>query len=135
MQFEFPFFGRVVTLPKRFIYPLLILWVFLFYGNTIKNTFALDDELVTCTDRQEHPLVSKGIAGIPKIFTSAYASNEEQNYEYRPLVLTSFAIEKSVFGELFVSLDEFIASFLHQGFEMIIQCINFFFVEFQFFIL
>lgn len=98
MQFEFSFFGRVFTLSQRFIYPILVLWVFLFYGNTIKNTFALDDELVTCTDRQEHPLVSKGISGIPKIFTSTYASNDEQNYEYRPLVLTSFAIEKSVFG-------------------------------------
>lgn len=115
MQFEFPFFGRVFTLPRRFIYPLLILWVFLFYGNTIKNTFALDDELVTCTDRQEHPLVSKGIAGIPKIFTSAYASNEEQNYEYRPLVLTSFAIEKSVFGssDAWVHLSHFIQLLLY----------------------
>ena len=115
MQLEFPFFGRVYTLSQRFIYPILILWVFLFYGNTIKNTFALDDELVTCTDRQEHPLVSKGIAGIPKIFTSTYASNEEQNYEYRPLVLTSFAIEKSVFGssEAWVHISHFIQLLLY----------------------
>ncbi|MFM7595968.1 MAG: hypothetical protein ACKO4Y_07310 [Flavobacteriales bacterium] len=98
MLIEFPFFGRVLTLSQRYIYPILILWAFLFYGSSIKNTYALDDELVTCTDRQEHPLVSKGIAGIPKIFTSAYASNEEQNYEYRPIVLTSFALEKSLFG-------------------------------------
>ena len=98
MQFEIPLFGRVYTLSQRLIYPLLILWVFVFYGNGIKNTFAIDDELVTCTDRQEHPFVSKGIMGIPKIFASTYASNEEQNYEYRPLVITSFAIEKSLFG-------------------------------------
>jgi tetratricopeptide (TPR) repeat protein len=115
VQLEFPFFGRVYALSQRFIYPILILWVFLFYGNTIKNTFALDDELVTCTDRQEHPFVSKGIAGIPKIFTSTYASNEEQNYEYRPLVLTSFAIEKSVFGssEAWVHISHFIQLLLY----------------------
>ncbi len=115
MQLEFPFFGRVLSLSQRFIYPLLILWAFLFYGYTIKNTFALDDELVTCTDRQEHPLVSKGISGIPKIFTSAYASNEEQNYEYRPLVLTSFAIEKSLFGssDAWVHISHFIQVLLY----------------------
>ena len=115
MQLEFPFFGRVYALSQRFIYPIFILWVFLFYGNTIKNTFALDDELVTCTDRQEHPLVSKGISGIPKIFTSTYASNDEQNYEYRPLVLTSFAIEKSVFGssDAWVHISHFIQLLLY----------------------
>ena len=115
MQLEFPIFGRVYALNQRFVYPILILWVFLFYGNSIRNTFALDDELVTCTDRQEHPLVSKGIAGIPKIFTSSYASNEEQNYEYRPIVLTSFAIEKSVFGssESWVHISHFIQLLLY----------------------
>ena len=115
MQLEFPFFGRVYALSQRFIYPIFILWVFLFYGNTIKNTFALDDELVTCTDRQEHPLVSKGISGIPKIFTSTYASNDEQNYEYRPVVLTSFAIEKSVFGssDAWVHISHFIQLLLY----------------------
>ena len=115
MQLEFPFFGRVFTLSQRFVYPVLILWVFLFYGNTIKNTFALDDELVTCTDRQEHPLVSKGIKGIPAIFSTSYATNEEQNYEYRPVVLTTFAIENSLFGsaDAWVHISHFIQLLLY----------------------
>ncbi len=115
MQFEFPFLGSVFTLSKRFIYSILILWVFLFYGNSIKNTFALDDELVTCTDRQEHPLVSKGIRGIPAIFSTSYAANEEQNYEYRPVVLTTFAIENSLFGssDAWVHISHFIQLLLY----------------------
>ena len=115
MQFEFPFLGSVFTLSKRFIYSILILWVFLFYGNSIKNTFALDDELVTCTDRQEHPLVSKGIRGIPAIFSTSYATNEEQNYEYRPVVLTTFAIENSLFGssDAWVHISHFIQLLLY----------------------
>jgi tetratricopeptide (TPR) repeat protein len=115
VQFEFPFLGSVFTLSKRFIYSILILWVFLFYGNSIKNTFALDDELVTCTDRQEHPLVSKGIRGIPAIFSTSYATNEEQNYEYRPVVLTTFAIENSLFGssDAWVHISHFIQLLLY----------------------
>lgn len=68
---------------------------FLFYGNTMWNGYSMDDELVV----KGHPLVAKGFSGIPKIFTSRYSVNEKQNYEYRPLVLTTFAIEYQFFGQ------------------------------------
>jgi protein O-mannosyl-transferase len=71
---------------------------FLFYGNSISNGYSLDDELVTTTDRKEHQNVEKGIKGIKSIFTSNYAIDGKQNYEYRPIVTLSYAIEKSIFG-------------------------------------
>lgn len=77
---------------------VIFLFSFILYGNSLYNAYSLDDELVTNTDRQIHPLVDQGISGIPEIFTSHYAQNSEQTYEYRPVVLTTFAIEKSIFG-------------------------------------
>ena len=79
---------------KRKIYLLIFALAFLFYGNTMWNGYSMDDELVT----ENHPLVSKGISGIPKIFTSRYAVNETQSYEYRPIALVSYAIEYQFFG-------------------------------------
>ncbi|NBX80937.1 MAG: DUF1736 domain-containing protein [Flavobacteriales bacterium] len=72
---------------------------FLFYGNSISNGFSLDDELVTTTDRGHHENVEKGIKGIKAIFSSNYAKDGKQNYEYRPIVTLSFAIEWSLFGD------------------------------------
>ena len=79
---------------NRTIYLLIFLISFLMYGNTIPNKYAMDDELVTL----EHPLVSKGISAIPQIFTSRYVQNDQQSYEYRPIVLVSFAIEHQFTG-------------------------------------
>lgn len=72
---------------------------FLFYGNSISNGFSLDDELVTTTDRKQHVNVEKGIGGIKDIFTSNYAIDGKQNYEYRPVVTLSYAIEWSLFSD------------------------------------
>jgi hypothetical protein len=72
---------------------------FLFYGNSISNGFSLDDELVTTTDRKQHLNVEKGIGGIKDIFTSNYAIDGKQNYEYRPIVTLSYAIEWSLFSD------------------------------------
>ena len=83
--------------PKSW-YILFVLICFLFYGNSISNGYSLDDELVTTTDRKVHQNVEKGLAGIKSIFTSNYAIDGKQNYEYRPIVTLSYAIEKSVFG-------------------------------------
>ncbi len=69
---------------------------FVLYFNTVFNDYNLDDELVT----QNHRLTSKGIAAIPEIFASPYYQDESgYKYEYRPLVLVSFAIENALFGE------------------------------------
>ncbi len=68
----------------------------LLYANTLKNGYNLDDNLVT----QNHPLTSKGVSAIAKIFTSSYYTNQADiTFGYRPLVQVSFAIEHQLFGE------------------------------------
>ncbi|MEO8761528.1 MAG: DUF1736 domain-containing protein [Bacteroidia bacterium] len=81
---------------------LFIIFVFtmLLYSNSIKNNYALDDNYVTVTNVNEpgNSRVSKGIRGIPNLFKTHYVEDGEQSYEYRPLVLTTFAIEYQFFG-------------------------------------
>ncbi len=72
----------------------LLVLVFILYGNTIPNRYALDDEIVT-----NNPVIKKGLKGIPEIFTTRYVSNEEQNYDYRPVVKLSFALEYALFKD------------------------------------
>ena len=68
----------------------------LLYANTIPNDYNMDDELVT----RNHRLTAKGISAIPEIFTSTYYKDESgYAYEYRPVVLSSFAIEHQFFGD------------------------------------
>lgn len=74
---------------------IIFLLCFLFYGNTLNNGYSMDDELVT----YNHPVVQKGISAIPQIFTERYTTNSKQSYEYRPVVLVSFAIEHQLFGQ------------------------------------
>lgn len=75
------------------------MWILFFalamvlYGNTLQNGYSLDDELVTL----DQPNVERGFSGIPDIFTSRYSVNAKQNYEYRPLVLVTFALEYQFF--------------------------------------
>lgn len=79
---------------KRKFVLIIFLLCFLFYGNTINNGYSMDDELVT----YNHPVVQRGISAIPQIFTQRYTTNSKQSYEYRPVVLTTFAIEYQLFG-------------------------------------
>lgn len=75
---------------------LIVICSFLLYANSIPNEYNLDDELVT----RNHRLTSKGISAIPEIFTSSYYQDQVgHEYEYRPIVLSSFAIENQFFGE------------------------------------
>jgi hypothetical protein len=72
------------------------LFASLLYFNTLFNEYNLDDELVTLN----HRLTSKGISAIPEIFTSPYYEDEMgYKFEYRPVTLTTFAIEHELFGE------------------------------------
>jgi len=66
---------------------------FALYGNTIPNEYAMDDELVTSTNKR----IENGIKAIPGIFTSLY-SEGKLKYEYRPIVKVTFAIENQFFG-------------------------------------
>ena len=75
---------------------LLFGFCFLLYCNSIGNDYNMDDELVT----RNHYLTSKGISAIPEIFVSPYYKDDMgYAYEYRPVVLVSFAIEHSLFGD------------------------------------
>lgn len=83
----------------RLITIVIILSCFLLYGNSIKNNYALDDNYVTATNPQNpNPKIQKGLMGIPEIFTSHYVESNQQSFEYRPIVLTTFAIEYQFFG-------------------------------------
>ncbi len=67
---------------------------FLLYGNTLVNGYGLDDQFVT-----ENSYTNNGLKSIKKIFSSYYAENDgKNNYEYRPIVKLSFAIEHELFG-------------------------------------
>ena len=79
-------------LEKKFLFFLII--SIILYGNTLKNGYGLDDHFVT-----ENNYTNEGIKSIPKIFSSYYAENDgNNNYEYRPIVKVSFAIEHQFFG-------------------------------------
>lgn len=81
---------------EQFYAIIIFAFSFILYFNTAFNDYNLDDELVT----QNHRLTSKGFAAIPEIFSSPYYQDESgYKYEYRPLVLVSFAIEHALFGE------------------------------------
>lgn len=81
---------------KYFFEVLVLLFTFILYLNSIPNSYNLDDELVTIN----HRLTSKGISAIPEIFSSPYYQDASgYSYEYRPIVLASFAIEHHFFGD------------------------------------
>ena len=104
-----PFF----TAKRMFFISLLL--SFLFFGNSISNGYSLDDELVTSTDLRANQITEKGIGGIAKIFSSNYAIDSKQNYEYRPIVTLSYAIEWSLFStsEKRVNISHFINVLLY----------------------
>lgn len=74
---------------------IILLVVAVFYGNTLKNGYSLDDSIVTEKDN----LTTKGVSAIPKIFKSFYIDGAEDfQFDYRPMVKVSYAIEHELFG-------------------------------------
>jgi protein O-mannosyl-transferase len=78
----------------------------IFYGNSYKNEYALDDDIIM----KENMYVQKGFAGIGDIMTNdAYKSYYENmgvgqqlsGGRYRPLSVVTFAIEQQLFGECY----------------------------------
>jgi protein O-mannosyl-transferase len=59
----------------------------------------MDDDLVTSTHEYTHKNVEKGFAGIIPIFKSRYTTNLTQNYEYRPVTTSTFAVQYALFGD------------------------------------
>lgn len=88
--------GQATWFSRHFPVLIVLAFTFLLYVNMLGNGYNMDDELVT----MNHRLTSQGISAIPEIFTSPYyQDNMGYAYDYRPLVLTSFAIEHQFFGE------------------------------------
>jgi tetratricopeptide (TPR) repeat protein len=88
------FLQRATTATYRKV--ILFGFGLLLFLNTLPNAYNVDDTLVT----MGHPLTSKGFAGIPEIFSSPYYQDDMgYRYEYRPVTLTSFAIEHQLLGE------------------------------------
>jgi tetratricopeptide (TPR) repeat protein len=68
----------------------------LLYGSTLKNGYALDDEFVT----GQNNITATGFKAIPKVFKVWHVTDESgNNYEYRPIVKVSFALEHGFWGE------------------------------------
>ena len=96
-----------LTSENKKIFILFFCLCFLFYGNTLRNKYALDDDYVTVTNFPikgkeyvpNHALVSKGFSGIIKIWKSRYAHDSEGSFDYRPFTTTTFAIEYAIFGQ------------------------------------
>lgn len=108
--------------PVRTKYIILAVIGLIFYGNTLLNGYALDDNGVILGN----DYVQKGVGGIYKIMTNdAYSSylqqmHASQNFtggRYRPLSIVVFAIEQSLFGNSavvrhFVNILFFIATII-----------------------
>jgi Tfp pilus assembly protein PilF len=75
---------------------IVVVFALLLFANSLGGGYNMDDELVT----RNHRLTSKGISAIPEIFTSPYyQDNMGYAYEYRPIPLSTFAVEYSMFGD------------------------------------
>ncbi|MEM7105387.1 MAG: tetratricopeptide repeat protein [Bacteroidota bacterium] len=75
---------------------ILFVLAWIFYGNTLTNGYNFDDHLVT----NEHFLTKQGIKGIPEIFrTPFYHDGTGITFGYRPMTVSSFAIEHQFFGD------------------------------------
>ena len=76
---------------------VLFCCVFLVYGNSIFNDYAMDDEFYTAGSNK---LTKQGIKAIPEIFsTRTFYNNDGTGHSYRPVAAASFAIEIQFFGE------------------------------------
>ena len=75
---------------------LLLGVVFMVYGNTLRNGYVFDDEMVIV----KNTMVTQGIKAIPELLTTPHMRGfmVVPNDLYRPLSLVMFAIEYQFFG-------------------------------------
>ena len=73
----------------------LIGLVFLLYGNTLFHDYTIDDRIVVTHNK----LTQEGISALPSIFSHSYLYGYDgrEDESYRPLTLSTFAIERSLF--------------------------------------
>jgi protein O-mannosyl-transferase len=82
--------------PDNWLMLILVAVAFLINATTISYDYTLDDPFFT----KENKMVNKGVASIPDFFTHAayYGVFQHHDASYRPLLLTSFAVEKELVG-------------------------------------
>jgi Flp pilus assembly protein TadD len=75
---------------------ILAVLAFLLYSGTLSHEYAQDDDIYT----RKNTYVQQGISSFPKLFSqgSLVGFDGTNVADYRPLVLVTFAIEKSLFG-------------------------------------
>ena len=89
-----------ITVSTNRVRLFLFLLVFVLYGNTLRNEFALDDSIVLT----ENTEVQGGIQNWPEFFRQDYMAGDRNGYSflsstrYRPLTLIYFSIFFHVFG-------------------------------------
>jgi tetratricopeptide (TPR) repeat protein len=68
---------------------------FLLYANTLNHAYTIDDLIVVTSNK----LTQEGASAIPDIFQHSYLFGYDgrEDESYRPLTLTTFALEKSFF--------------------------------------
>jgi len=90
-----------LSLPRKanlIIVFVIFIWAFLLYGNTVLNSYTIDDTLLTQND-----MVRQGFKAIPAIF-STYLIDEDKNLggqtnDYRPVAKATYAVEYGLWGE------------------------------------
>ena len=98
-----------------FAYGIIGILVFIVYGQTIHYDFVIDDRIVI----SENKNVQKGIDAIPSIFgnTTFYGFVEgDADKTYRPIPLTSYALEIEIFG---------LNSHIHHFFNILVSAAGF----------
>lgn len=73
-------------------YLLVFISAFLLFANTIPHEYAWDDKIVI----EKNPRVQKGISGIPDLFIKYKSQYQYDQYGFRPIALSSFAIDYSI---------------------------------------
>ncbi len=87
--------GIKLFISKRSVQVAIIAAItFICYINTVFNEYSLDDQFIT-----NNAFVSKGISGLKDIWTHSYAEYRGKKIDYRPISLTAFALEYSVFNK------------------------------------
>jgi len=84
------------THPRFLFMAVIFSWAFIIYGQSLQFEFAMDDNIMIKLNRS----VQKGTAGIGELMTKSmvFGSNGKNDGAYRPVTMTSFAIDKQVFG-------------------------------------
>lgn len=78
---------------KNFHLYLIGILVLIGFGGSLGNDLSLDDDFVINSETE------KGISNIGNLLQSNYYTVEGNSYDYRPIVMISFAVEHSLFGD------------------------------------